>query len=491
MDFISYAQNFEDVMLWRALHDVQIGFYIDVGAQDPHKDSVTKAFYERGWRGINIEPIPQWHLRLEESRERDINLNVAAASTEGEITIYEIPDTGLSTVDLEVAKTQNEKYGFDYFEIQVKARTLTDICLEFHETPIHFLKIDVEGAENQVLQGIDLNRIRPWIIIIEATKPGTQEADFEEWEPNLLDADYDFVYFDGLNRFYVATENSTLKNHFNTPPNVFDQFVLASEQLAKQRAEDVQEKIEQINSELTQIKRTRDDLDQNLSDALSRAQKWEIEYRNAEGSLRKLQEQNQGLTTQLDSAESRLVQLEGQNQGITKHLESVEEKKEAIQKRVIEIEGDVEKWKSLAENQSHQLSLVLRSRSWRMTHPLRVLRKAQRNATAVLASVLSDIWKWITGVIKSGLRQPIKFILKRPHLRKPVGILIGRFPRLDAYIRRALAPFDTQSAPPPAPTPDPQKVSMVVSTLPADLSESANAVYRDLVEAISAHLERS
>lgn len=491
MDFISYAQNFEDVMLWRALHDVKVGFYIDVGAQDPHKDSVTKAFYERGWRGINIEPIPQWHLRLEESRERDINLNVAAASTDGEITIYEIPDTGLSTVDLEVAKSHKEKFGFDYFEIQVPARTLTDICLEFHETPIHFLKIDVEGAEDQVLQGIDLKRIRPWIILIEATKPGMKEEKFEEWDPNLLDADYDFVYFDGLNRFYVATEKSTLKNHFNTPPNVFDQFVLASEQLAKQRAEDVQEEIEQINGELAQIKRTRDDLDRNLSDALYRAQKWETEYSNAEGRLRKLQEQNQGLTTQLDSAERRLAQLEEQNQKITTHLKSVEEDREDIQKRVIEIEGDVEKWKSLAENQSHQLSLVLRSRSWRMTHPLRVLLMTQRNATAVLASTLSGIWNWITGVIKSGLRQPIKFILKRPHLRKPVGLLIGRFPRLDAYIRRALDPLDTQSAPPPAPTPDHQKVSLVVSTLPEDLSESANAVYRDLVEAISAHLERS
>ncbi len=33
--FISHAQNFEDVILWRALKHVQNGFYIDVGAQDP------------------------------------------------------------------------------------------------------------------------------------------------------------------------------------------------------------------------------------------------------------------------------------------------------------------------------------------------------------------------------------------------------------------------------------------------------------------------
>jgi hypothetical protein len=47
MTFISYAQNYEDVVLHRALSDVQRGFYVDVGAQDPIADSVTRAFYER------------------------------------------------------------------------------------------------------------------------------------------------------------------------------------------------------------------------------------------------------------------------------------------------------------------------------------------------------------------------------------------------------------------------------------------------------------
>ena len=55
---ISYAQNFEDVILWRALRDVPNGFYIDIGAGHPVADSVTMHFYEHGWRGINVEPDP-------------------------------------------------------------------------------------------------------------------------------------------------------------------------------------------------------------------------------------------------------------------------------------------------------------------------------------------------------------------------------------------------------------------------------------------------
>jgi len=56
MTFVSYAQNYEDVMLWRALKHIENGFYIDVGAAWPSEHSVTKLFYDEGWRGINIEP---------------------------------------------------------------------------------------------------------------------------------------------------------------------------------------------------------------------------------------------------------------------------------------------------------------------------------------------------------------------------------------------------------------------------------------------------
>ena len=52
----SYAQTRKDVLQWRALDNVQYGFYIDVGAHDPTELSVTRAFYDRGRRGINVEP---------------------------------------------------------------------------------------------------------------------------------------------------------------------------------------------------------------------------------------------------------------------------------------------------------------------------------------------------------------------------------------------------------------------------------------------------
>ena len=77
MTFISYSQNYEDLMLWRALKGLSNGFYIDVGAAWPNKDSVTKAFYISGWNGINIEPNPELFSELNLHRPRDINLQIA------------------------------------------------------------------------------------------------------------------------------------------------------------------------------------------------------------------------------------------------------------------------------------------------------------------------------------------------------------------------------------------------------------------------------
>ena len=55
--FVSYAQNGEDVVLFRALGGVESGRYVDVGANDPVADSISYAFYLRGWSGITIDPV--------------------------------------------------------------------------------------------------------------------------------------------------------------------------------------------------------------------------------------------------------------------------------------------------------------------------------------------------------------------------------------------------------------------------------------------------
>lgn len=226
MKFISYAQNFEDVMLWRALGHVKHGVYIDVGAWSPDLDSVTRAFYHRDWHGINIEPSMEWHAKLADRRCRDINLRAALSDQNGTLTMYIVGDSGrLTTGDAAVAH-QHAAQGAKVREESCPMMTLaTAWDAHLPDTAVHFLKIDVEGFEQRVLQGNDWTRLRPWIVLVEATEPNQERQTHAGWEPCLLSAGYDFVYADGLNRFYVAHEHPELKPAFAVPPNLFDKFI--------------------------------------------------------------------------------------------------------------------------------------------------------------------------------------------------------------------------------------------------------------------------
>ncbi|MGI4976861.1 MAG: FkbM family methyltransferase [Janthinobacterium lividum] len=240
MTMISYAQNGEDVMLMRALGNIAGGFYIDVGAADPTILSVTRAFYERGWHGVNIEPTEDRHRLLNEARPRDVNLSQPVSDRMAEEMFHvceQYPD--LSTLHEDVAAATCSG-GLRIQSRIVQTTTLAEVCRRFAPLVIHFLKIDVEGAEESVLRGADFQRYRPWIVVVEATRPGTQIPAYVSWEPVLLDNQYRFVWFDGLNRFYLAGEKfDSLRHHFDTPLNVFDQYVcydITSETLAAEAA---------------------------------------------------------------------------------------------------------------------------------------------------------------------------------------------------------------------------------------------------------------
>jgi FkbM family methyltransferase len=232
--FTSYAQNFEDVILWRALRQVEQGFYIDIGAWSPDIDSVTRAFYEHGWRGINVEPNPHWYRQLAAKRARDTNLELALSHVCGTQTLHLVHESGLSTLDAEGARRHCEN-GLQSTECQVEVTTLAQVCAAHvpQGQAVHFLKIDVEGYEANVLRGHNWRRWRPWIVVVESTLPMSQVETHAGWEPLMLDAGYRFVYADGLNRFYLANERADLSEAFRYPPNVFDKFMLGSQQQAE------------------------------------------------------------------------------------------------------------------------------------------------------------------------------------------------------------------------------------------------------------------
>lgn len=221
---ISYAQAKEDVMLWRCLTRVshEVGFYIDVGANDPEIDSVTKVFYDHGWHGINLEPSPDWFRALVDQRPRDINIQAAVTDQSGRVTFHDIVGSQLGTMVDKFADRHAEA-GMTKRSYTVDALTLTEICEKHAPAEIHFLKVDVEGHEGAVLRGMNFRRFRPWVLIIESTEPNRLDVPtYAEWDQLVVDAGYTFAYTDVLNRYYVANEHRDLLPCFTLPADDYD-----------------------------------------------------------------------------------------------------------------------------------------------------------------------------------------------------------------------------------------------------------------------------
>lgn len=207
---LSYTQNLEDYHLSLALAGQERGFYIDIGAGHPIADNVSFWFYERGWNGIVVEPQEQLAMQYPFVRPRDICLTTLVGAAPGEVDFYTFDRLhGLSTTVPSFAKG-GEQFGDQYRVTRKPIVTLAEICERHGVTEIDFLKIDVEGAEGEVLAGNDWRRFRPKIIVAEAIVLEDGRPSWESWEPMLLEQGYEFVLFDTLNRFYVATEQTAV-----------------------------------------------------------------------------------------------------------------------------------------------------------------------------------------------------------------------------------------------------------------------------------------
>ncbi|HWE35895.1 MAG TPA: FkbM family methyltransferase [Isosphaeraceae bacterium] len=246
---VSYAQNMEDILLDRVFRG-RTGTYMDIGANHPFLESNTYFFYLRGWRGVNVEPIPAQHALFDEHRPGDLNLNVAASDADGELTFFEIADadglTGHSTFSAEVAG-RHRALGFAVAEYPVPVRTVAALVAEHAIEPPDFLSIDVECHEEAVLRGIPWDSWRPGVLVVESLLPLSHAASHAAWEPDVLGHGYRFAATNGVNRFFLRDDLADRLDRLATPVNVLDHFEAA-------RVVDLRRQVDQLGCDVQYLK---------------------------------------------------------------------------------------------------------------------------------------------------------------------------------------------------------------------------------------------
>lgn len=399
----SYAQNFEDVILWRALGHIPNGTYVDIGAQHPVVDSVSKSFYERGWRGVHVEPVPAYAALLRQDRPDETVLQVALSDQAGVLDLNVIAGTGLSTGVKAYAKTHSSEHGFPTEVVQVPMLPMSTALASLNGQQVHWLKIDVEGFEEQVLRGWDSKALRPWIIVIEATIPLSEELNYAGADRLLVDAGYHFVYFDGLNRFYTASEHAELGARLRLPPNVFDNAELsgtASSLWCRGLISRHQQALATLMEGHQQAQAT---LMEELAALRERIADVETQFRHAASREEQSQARAVALAEQAAQAEARAALVETQLKVVRQHGEA-----------------------------------ILNSTSWRITSPMRLAGKFVPR----LGSAIRD------GRLTSGLKRRIKTLLRTtinalsryPALRRMAAGAMALVPPLARRLRASARP---------------------------------------------------
>lgn len=166
----SYSQRFEDLIIDDILGNRKTGTYLDIGAYDPHRLSNTKRFYDRGWRGCNIEPDPRRFQNFLKARPNDINLNVGLSASAGKLVFFDIAPGALSTFSERRAKELREMGARIRKEIEIPVVTMKDVFAEhFKNVSVDFCSIDTEGLDLEILKSNDWNEFRPRVMCVEVS----------------------------------------------------------------------------------------------------------------------------------------------------------------------------------------------------------------------------------------------------------------------------------------------------------------------------------
>lgn len=169
---VCFSQEGEDLILEEYFQGVNKGFYIDIGAYHPIRYSNTYKFYLKGWHGINIDARPGSMQIFKKVRPKDINLEIAIGNRSECLKYYMFDEPALNSFSKEISEERDRDFHFNILKtVDINLERLEVILDNFlpENTEIHFLSIDVEGLDYEVLLSNNFNKYRPKMILVETS----------------------------------------------------------------------------------------------------------------------------------------------------------------------------------------------------------------------------------------------------------------------------------------------------------------------------------
>ena len=177
---LAYSHWGIDLIITKLLNSNNNGIYIDVGCHHPFLNNHTYLLHKSGWEGINIDVDYSSIDMFNFFRKSDVNIQTAVTDHKGEVDLFFYHNRAAkNTISKEFGSDAKEKK-------KINSDTLNNIIenSKFKNSKIDFVSIDVEGNEMNVLNGFNLKKYKPKLILLEFIQPNKKE--FYEKDINVI-----------------------------------------------------------------------------------------------------------------------------------------------------------------------------------------------------------------------------------------------------------------------------------------------------------------
>ena len=168
---LAYSHWGIDLIITKLLNSKNKGIYIDVGCHHPFLNNHSYLLYKSGWEGINIDIDYNSIDMFNFFRKSDVNIQTAVTDHKGEVDLFFYHNRAAKN-------TISKEFGSDAKEQKkINSDTLNNIIenSKFKDSKVDFVSIDVEGNEMNVLNGFNLKKYKPKLILLEFILPNKKE----------------------------------------------------------------------------------------------------------------------------------------------------------------------------------------------------------------------------------------------------------------------------------------------------------------------------